>query len=37
MIKKNAPIVDKGTQNHFSLSFTYTLFLNKCEMSQGLG
>ena len=36
MIKKNAPIVDKGTQTHFSLSFIYTPFLNKCEMSQGL-
>jgi len=33
MIKKNAPIVDKDTQNHFSFSFTYTFFLNKCEMS----
>jgi len=34
MIKKNAPIIDKDTQTHFSLSFTYTHFLNKCEMSQ---
>jgi len=27
MIKKNAPILDKDTQNHFSLSFICTFFL----------
>ena len=36
MIMVNAPILDK-TLNHFSLSFTYTLFLNMCEMNKRLG
>jgi len=32
MIKKNAPIIDKNTQTHFSLSFNYTFFHNKCKL-----
>jgi len=35
MIKKNAPILVKGTQNYFSLYLIYTLFLISIKWSTG--